>query len=74
MFGKCSRQVDHRLFILRSIKGQPFFLSQLDDALTKAGYIAVPEDTPNPFDKAALMAIAFNELASQEAGQSLASG
>jgi hypothetical protein len=66
--------VDHRLFILRSIKGQPFFPSQLDDALTKAGDVAVPEDTPNPFDKAALTAVAFNELASQEPGQSLAGG
>jgi hypothetical protein len=66
--------MNHPLFILGPIKAQPFFASQLDNALTKAGNVAVTEDTPNPFDKAALTAVAFNELASQESGQSLASG
>jgi hypothetical protein len=41
--------------------------------LTKAGNIAVTEDTPNAFDKAALTAVAFNELASQEPSEGLAS-
>src|SRR5215469_3488596 len=74
MFSKGGGQMHHSLFVLRPIKGYPFFASQFGNALIKAGNFAVTEDTPNAFDKAALAAVAFNELASQEPGESLASG
>ena len=74
MFCVGRRGVNHGLLILRPKKLQTFGLTELHDALTEAGHVAVTKNSPNPIDESVLLTISFDELVCQESNDSLTGG
>jgi hypothetical protein len=71
MLRKGCCDIDHPLFMLRSIEAQSAPIRKLDYSLAKSGYVAMSKNAPDAFDEPVLLSIALNILVRYELHQGL---